>query len=591
MKVWSAVLLLAASACASPRYLARVNGHEVRGDEALRVFGRQHVALEKALSDEKDIRKLLDRVVDRRLFLQEAQRLGLHDAPDVVEATTRYEGDLLAALVRQREIDEKATTSEADVLAAHALLDRVYVVRQLVVPSRSAAEALRAKVVAGADLEELVRQESVGPASRRGGMLMVQWGGDDEAREKAVLSLGDAGLSEVFRSSDGWEFVRIERRVEAKTPELEAVRTEIERVLRGRVLRAREAALREELWARYEARIEPCAAPVARATDSLPELCAAWTGGGLGAADVGAQVDRKGLAAMPQEVAAEALERHVRDLATRELMALEGRARGWAALPEIADKVRFKHENLVEEKLYAEYVFRDLSVTDEEVKAYHESRPEEFVRAETFELAHIAVASGDAAAEVAKDLAAGAIFEDLAQARSLDKASAARGGYVGVFTAEQLTPPLDRVLQLEVGAVTEPFALGDGHHVVKLVRKHPKRQLSFEDAAAEAKERLLRERATQRYDKWAATLRGTSKIQVSGRGIRAFSAERLAAIEKEEQEQQAAAARKAKVASPVGAKEEAAAPGPAEPAVTGAGMPVAPRAAPAAGAGPEGAAK
>ncbi len=67
------------SGCAAPRYLAKVNGEEITGTDMRREFGKRHRSMEKYLATEAEVRRVLDSVIDRRLFLQEARRAGLQD--------------------------------------------------------------------------------------------------------------------------------------------------------------------------------------------------------------------------------------------------------------------------------------------------------------------------------------------------------------------------------------------------------------------------------------------------------------------------------------------------------------------------------
>jgi hypothetical protein len=99
--VAAAAVAVLATGCASPRYLAKVNHETITGKELKQEFARHHVALEGALADDKDIRKYVNRLVDRRLFVQEGYRVGLQDAADVRADVARARPQKLIELFRR----------------------------------------------------------------------------------------------------------------------------------------------------------------------------------------------------------------------------------------------------------------------------------------------------------------------------------------------------------------------------------------------------------------------------------------------------------------------------------------------------------
>ncbi len=550
MQVKAVALSLLLVGCASTRYVAKVNDDEITGDEVVRVFGQQHVAMERALGDEQDIRRFLDRVIDRRLLVQEAYRLGLQDDPAVQEGTARFEQDQLALLYRKREIEDRASVSQAEVEAAYVQMQTKFLARQVVAGTKEEALALAARVKGGEDPESIARSASKAPSSRRGGLIVVQWGALDDAREQVVFALQDGQVSEVYRSDLGWEFDVLEKRGPVTLASLDEVRPQIEGVLRQRKIRHLERDLAEELWRKYDAKAEPCLATaeeIKKAAEDAAEagdkVCATWKGGKLLALDVARRVGRQRggpHSAMTDPVAA--VEPTVRQLVTQALFGLDAASRGWTRELEIVEAVRFKRESLMEEKLYAAYLFSNLSVTDEEARAYYDANKERFVRPAAYALAHIVVDTPEAAAQVKAELAAGASFEALAKERSKDPQTAARGGLVGVADESEMKGVFKVVAGLNAGEVSDVIQSPAGYHVVKVLEKRAARQLTWEEAAPAARDRVMREKSTAIYDKWTSKLRAEASIEVNDAGIKAFAAHRLDEIQKE------IAERKAKVA-------------------------------------------
>lgn len=546
-------ILAHALACATakaPRYVAKVNGEEVTGDEVLQAFSRQHVAMDRILGQEGDVRKYVEKVVDRRLFLQEGYRLGLPDAPEIQQETKAFQDSKLFALIVQREIVDKSTPTEDEIRAAFSLLDREITARQMVVETREKAEELRAKVVAGEDFEILARIDSTAPSSRHGGLIKVRWGGEEQ-REKLLLAAEEGHLTPVFRSSVGWEFDRVEKIEKRETVDataFEQARHRLEPIVKERKGRAREAEFRTEMWKKYDVKFGECPATAATLQKALEdksiEPCAAWNGGRLTALQVAEKTDLVKLAQLPSDIASAEQRTLMEVLVQREVYRIEAESRGWAELPEIAQQVRVKREDLIEHKLLAEYVYRGVGATDEEARAYYDAHLDEFVVPEYFVLGHILVETPERAAELRTQISKGADFAELAKTDSKDAATAKAGGVVGPARREQLEGPLAPVVSLGEGDVSEPLQTEHGYHLVKMLKRSPARQLTWEESTADAKKQVISKKVGEIQAKWLTRLRDSGKIEVSDSGIKAYSAKRVADYKRDEEARAAKRAKK-----------------------------------------------
>ncbi|HET9555275.1 MAG TPA: peptidylprolyl isomerase [Anaeromyxobacteraceae bacterium] len=533
----AALLLALGAGCATARHgaLARVNDELVTGDALRREFGRHHYAMEKILGDEREVRKYLDRLVDRRLFVQEGYRLGLDEAPEVREAVARTRAQKLVEAWVKEEIEARAAVSDEEVRAVHRGLTEHLEVRQVVVATRAEAEAARAAVAAGADLEALARERSTAESARRGGLLLVGWGAE-EAYERALAGLKDGELTAPFQSPLGWEVMRLEQKKAVEPPTYEKVAPRIRQVLQRRKRAAAEREAYGALWARYDARVVDCAPTVEAlrraAAGEAPATCATWKGGALTEA---ALAKRLKLDELPQAADRwpELRQAVLEDLVARELAALDAEARGLGARPEVAAAVRARQDDLVEAKLYREQVIKGLEVGDEEARRWFGAHETELAEDARLELAQIVVATPEAAREVAQKLAAGQPFAELAASASTDARTAAEGGRLGFVEKKRLTGPFAPVASLGEGEVSAPIATKEGQHLVKVLSVRPARPRPFEEVADEVRRRALEEKQEAAVARWVKTLRASARIEVDDDAIRAYGRERLEALRRD----------------------------------------------------------
>ncbi len=531
-------LLAGACATASPTYLARVNGETIAGKELRREFARSHYALEKILGDEADVRRYLERLVDRRLFVQEAYRIGLEESPEVRDAVRRFRSQKLAEALLRDEIDERAAPADAEVQAVHEALGDPLEVRQVVVATREEAGGIRARAAAGEDLERIARERSIAPSARQGGMIVVSWGGD-EAYEEHVFRLAPGELSPVFRSRLGWEVARLERRRPAERPALEKVAGKIRQILERRRRAGLEEELYGSLWAKHEARLLDCApTPESLEKAASPEAaapCATWRGGMATAADLAARLkpERARAAGAEWPAIRKAL---VEDLVNRAVLALEAEARGYASRPEIAEKVQAHQDDLVESRLYRDVVTARIEVGEAEAKAFFEARRSEFVEDARLELAQIVVETPEAAVEAERRVRSGEPFAEVAAALSIDPRTSEEGGRVGEVERRLLKDEFAPLGRLGEGEVSAPIRSRDGYHLVKILSIVPERPLAWEEAGEAARARALDERKKAEMERWVSRLRGAARIEVNDAGIRAYARERTELLRSEQAE-------------------------------------------------------
>src|SRR5205814_1872549 len=119
-------------------------------------FVRLHGGHAKFLAGESEIRSFLARMIDRRLLVQEAYRVGLDDLPQIRDACRDFAEDKAVEALLRTEIDRRAEVSEAEIrLAWERHTSDLYEVRQIVLPGREAAEDAFQQILAGADFERL----------------------------------------------------------------------------------------------------------------------------------------------------------------------------------------------------------------------------------------------------------------------------------------------------------------------------------------------------------------------------------------------------------------------------------------------------
>jgi peptidyl-prolyl cis-trans isomerase C len=216
-----------------------------------------------------------------------------------------------------------------------------------------------------------------------------------------------------------------------------------------------------------------------------------------------ASVEARGEAPLEEAARAGLLESFLEDRA----LVIEASAHGLVAPGAPADEER----RAVARLLAAEV--KPPAPTEAEVRAYYGRHENELGRPERVALRQILVATLNEARDVKRKLAQDPkAFDKLA--RSISKGPEAEaGGFMGVFERGQLPAELEPpAFSLPEGGTSEPVESPLGYHVLRVDSRQAATTPSFEEASAEIRDRLARERRAAAERAYVAGVMARSKV-------------------------------------------------------------------------------
>lgn len=522
--IWG--LLGCSSTLPRTSYLAKVNQELITLEDLRYEFKRRHGGHEKFLAGESEIKKFLNRVVDSRLFIQEAYRLSLHEDPVIVNATNDFQELKLREYLVKKEVEEKSKATDEEVKAIYEQkLEEQVQVQQIVVPSREEAEAILKRIQSGEDFETTAREKSIAPSKKYGGWLPpMGWGFMDLEWERIVFNLSPGEVSPVFKSKMGYEIVRLESKMTTTKPEFDRVKGQIKAILERRKLEERGKEFIQFIRNKYPVQVanfDLTIESLKKAMEQkMKEPLVAWNGETLSVYSFASHLNLDLLATLPSDRARDQIKGILEEVVNEKLIRKEALARGYDKVPEVAEKVRQYQEGLMENKLYGDYIFSDIKVTEEDLKQYFEQNHDDFTFPEKRRVAHILIDSLETAKDVFKKFKEGESFEVLAKTFSKDSQTSERGGEVGWIGKGEVLPPIERVaFSLNAGEVSDPIQTDLGYHVIKLLEIQPAKRKDFSQAKKEVERKVLQKRKDDKIRFWVDRLKAVSKIEINEEGI------------------------------------------------------------------------
>ena len=166
-------------------------------------------------------------------------------------------------------------------------------------------------------------------------------------------------------------------------------------------------------------------------------------------------------------------------------------------------------------KLIEEEVEKKVEVNEGEFRDYYEKNTEKFRVAERFRASHILVRGEEKAQELRNKLLEGAIFEELAEAESIDLTNK-RGGDLGYFTRGQFVPEFEEAcLRLEIDEISPIVKTAFGYHIIKLTDKQPSYVKGFEAVEPDIEKELSSLKKRERFNRIVQDLRNKASIEVN----------------------------------------------------------------------------
>lgn len=156
----------------------------------------------------------------------------------------------------------------------------------------------------------------------------------------------------------------------------------------------------------------------------------------------------------------------------------------------------------------------DIEITDEAIETYFKENKESLGQSATVEASHILTETKEQADEVAKKLADGSDFAELAAEYSIDTATAENGGELGSFGTGEMAPAFEEAaFAMEPEEISAPVETEFGFHIIKVTDKTEATEATLEESKEQIKEILFEETLNAKYASWLAEKQAAYNIE------------------------------------------------------------------------------
>ena len=463
----------------------------------------------------------LQTMIDKELMLLEARNQELDHSSAYLTRMGRAWRTKLVSLFEDRSIRIAVDDSEVAEFIEKKRLNRAIRFADIRVPALEAAQSALEEIGAGAEFADVARKRSTNRETAvRGGDVgrYVMHGQMISALESALFPLALGEVSEPIGIGGGYAIFKIldETIVDLNTQQ----KNQALHGLQEAKFRAARDSVVHELKQKYKLRIhqdgmEKFVDALLRGAptsddDPFDMILYSFEGGEISAADfleASKRFKRNVLATLDdvKKVTAFA-ERNV----VPDILIIEAAVRsGMDSEPEFVSWAEEQGEQLLIRGLRAKHLKERVNITEEDVKAYYEANAGRFLHPEQIEVQEILVESESEALRLKQLVEEGASLAELAGKHSI-RAMDIRDGE-GRFHVHQHESPqfggfVEHAVEAEIGVLTGPVQVQEGHSVFKVLSRERKRE-TFDEARARAQSQLRRKRHKEEFNAYLDTLR------------------------------------------------------------------------------------
>ena len=143
----------------------------------------------------------------------------------------------------------------------------------------------------------------------------------------------------------------------------------------------------------------------------------------------------------------------------------------------------------------------EVDVSDDAIQTFYGENQAQFETPEEVCSSHILVETQEEANEVLTQLNEGGDFAQLAEARSQDPGSAARGGDLGCVSRGSFVPPFEEAaFNADVGETVGPVETQFGFHVIRVTDKNEAGAVPLEEVREQIRAQLANERLSEQIN-------------------------------------------------------------------------------------------
>jgi len=464
--------------------------------------------------------RLLQKMINNRLFVQEAEQIGLADDSAVVAAVQRQRESLAYKALLRESTPDTFTVSDDELRAEYNRLYQKLDLRSICVADSAPAFQIADSIRRGVPMDQLAKRHSVDRFKDIGGLAVGQVLRSMPSDMHGALADGQVGdLIGPLAVWRIWATFRLEARHPADSSMFDSLKAEMRQIVftrkRNEFRRQYVQQVRKDISVVIDsAQVDSILIRMGMGLEEGETSVATVAGNRVLTAlslrnkyihEISGRVDRD-----PRLVLHEVLNEQVAILILKEA----AKRQEVLSRSELDAPLKAYRDSLLVAYYLEDVVAPTVKISDEDVAAYYEKNQSLYRAPDRYKIASI---TRDSLAEANADYAAaisGTDFAWLARRNSTDDFKE-KGGERNWLDASAFPAPIRAELDsLPLGGIAQPTSVDDGYIVMKLLDRTKGERLSLQEVSARIRGVLAQPKQLQAIDAAVTALRKAADIHV-----------------------------------------------------------------------------
>jgi len=484
---------------------------------------RKYKSYDEELQKRKDS---VERLATEKLFLAAAYEQELDKDEDIVADLAKTNPQRLSRVLYKIVVTDKAIDPTEDKInQAYARMKTKIHAKHILVENEKLADSLYKALQNGANFDTLANEFTIDPSGKGHGgdlrlfsaMEMIQ------PFEDAAYALEPGQISKPVKTRFGWHIIKVIEKI--PNDQIKPLEQERDKII-AHLKRGQETKLAQDfiekiksdanfkfntdnvklVVQRYAQMMTDTLNPITALPFSLDDKklpLASYKYGNLTINDLDTTFRKIPPTSKPKFVDEKSVEDFIRILPQQLLIekaAEELNVKNDEYYKELYDK---EITGKIVAKFRKDFLFKDLDVGDDEVKAFYDANPDSFIDSTKVHAIEIQVGDEKQAKNLIKKIKNGADIKELAKKYTERTYLKDKGGDLGYFNSQRYPNLYKAAMTLKPGEVyPEPINIKNKYSVIKLIDVKPPERKQFEQVKSRIRSNLLTKLRKDFYDNW-----------------------------------------------------------------------------------------
>jgi len=463
-----------------------------------------------------NIREFIERLVEDRLIIQEARRMGMEEDEEINEKVRAYRLRESVTMLYREEILNKVSVTDEEIKEFYKEKYAKFDIGIIEVRTEEDARSAMKELNTGINFSDVARKYSIHYTKNTGGHRVFRKKDIPFYLKETILSLKPGETSGILKSGNRYYIVRLMGKEGGSVDDFKKVKNEIMQIIRNRKIEEMSSKYLQKLREKYRPWVD------SKLLSSIPlKMDRNEKETYLNDQRVIVRINGYRLTVgefvrMMKPVMDEDTKQRIIDTwINYRVVDLEALSRNYEHTTDLGAKIKRYKDQLLKRAFYERIIRPQVNLSPEEVRDYYETHKDEYLEPVVYKIQKIVVHSESLAKKILDALKKGADFTFLASKYSKD-ASASRGGIVGWRIPDQMPLPVRKEIKgLTRGGFSDIIKDGKEYIIVKVLDVTERKYKEFGKVKETIYRRLFKKKFQERRNALVEKLKTRAVIKIN----------------------------------------------------------------------------